>query len=485
MGTSEVCERIDFTIAGHSAPPAGGEYLEDIDPANGETIALVARGGATDIDSAVEAAREGFRSWSALIPSERAVVLNAIGDRINHRAEEFALLESRDTGKPLSQARRDIQVSARYFHFYAGIADKIYGETIPIDGKSFAFTLREPLGVTAHILPWNYPMQIGCRTIATSLATANACVVKPAEDAPLTISLLATIALEAGLPPGALNVVSGLGEEAGAALASHPGVDRVFFTGSPEVGALVQKMAADNITPVSLELGGKSPNIVFADAQLESALPVVLQSLIQNAGQTCSAGTRLLVQSPVEEMVKGKLRDLMGAVQMGPGVTDPDMGPLISGKQLDRVLGYLEIGRNEGASVLTGGGRPAAEELGRGYFVEPTLLDGVNQDMRVANEEIFGPVLSVLTFEEEEEAAAIANGSPYGLIAAIWTRDINKAFRLARSLDCGQVYVNSYGAGGGADLPFGGYKRSGYGREKGVEAVREYTQVKTVAVQVE
>ena len=485
MGTSEVCERIDFTIAGQSAPPAGGEYFEDIDPANGEAIALVARGGATDIDSAVEAAREGFRSWSGLIPSERAVVLNAIGDRINRRAEEFALLESRDTGKPLSQARRDIQVSARYFHFYAGIADKIYGETIPIDGKSFAFTLREPLGVTAHILPWNYPMQIGCRTIATSLATANACVVKPAEDAPLTISLLATVALEAGLPPGALNVVSGLGEEAGAALASHSGVDRVFFTGSPEVGALVQKMAADNIKPVSLELGGKSPNIVFADAQLESALPVVLQSLIQNAGQTCSAGTRLLVQSSVEEMVKAKLRDLMGAVQMGPGVTDPDMGPLISGKQLDRVLGYLEIGRKEGASVLTGGGRPAAEELGRGYFVEPTLLDGVNQGMRVANEEIFGPVLSVLTFEEEEEAVAIANGSPYGLIAAIWTRDINKAFRLARSLDCGQVYVNSYGAGGGADLPFGGYKRSGYGREKGVEAVREYTQVKTVAVQVE
>ena len=485
MGTSEVCERIDFTIAGQTAPPAGGDYFEDVDPSNGETIALVARGGAADIDRAVEAAREGFRSWSGLIPSERARVLNAVGDGINRRAEEFALLESKDTGKPLSQARRDIQVSARYFHFYAGIADKIYGETIPIDGKSFAFTLREPLGVTAHILPWNYPMQIGCRTIATSLATANACVVKPAEDAPLTISLLATVALEAGLPPGALNVVTGLGEEAGAALASHSGVDRVFFTGSPEVGALVQKMAADNITPVSLELGGKSPNIVFADAQLESALPVVLQSLIQNAGQTCSAGTRLLVQSSVEEMVKAKLRDLMGAVQMGPGVTDPDMGPLISGKQLDRVLGYLEIGRNEGASVLTGGGRPAAEELGRGYFVEPTLLDGVNQDMRVANEEIFGPVLSVLTFEEEEEAVAIANGSPYGLIAAIWTRDINKAFRLARSLDCGQVYVNSYGAGGGADLPFGGYKRSGYGREKGVEAVREYTQVKTVAVQVD
>ena len=339
--------------------------------------------------------------------------------------------------------------------------------------------------MTAHILPWNYPMQIGCRTIATSLAAANACVVKPAEEAPLTISLLATVALEAGLPPGALNVVTGLGEESGAALASHPGVDRVFFTGSPEVGVLVQKMAADNITPVSLELGGKSPNIVFADAQLDSALPVVFQSLIQNAGQTCSAGTRLLVQSSVEEVVKGKLRDLMGAVEMGPGVTDPDMGPLISGKQLDRVLGYLEIGRNEGASVLAGGGRPAAEELGRGYFVEPTLLDGVNQGMRVANEEIFGPVLSVLTFEEEEEAVAIANGSPYGLIAAIWTRDVNKAFRLARSLDCGQVYVNSYGAGGGADLPFGGYKRSGYGREKGVEAVREYTQLKTVAVQIE
>ena len=485
MGTSEVCERIDFTIAGQSALPAGGDYFEDIDPSNGETVALVARGGTVDVDSAVEAAREGFRSWSALLPAERALILNAIGDRINRRAEELALLESRDTGKPLSQARRDIEVAARYFRFYAGIADKIYGETIPIDGKSFAFTLREPLGVTAHILPWNYPMQIGCRTIATSLAAANACVVKPAEEAPLTISLLAVIALEAGLPPGALNVVTGLGEEAGAALASHSGVDRVFFTGSPEVGVLVQKMAADNITPVSLELGGKSPNIVFADAHLDSALPVVLQSLIQNAGQTCSAGTRLLVQSSVEEVVKGKLRELMGAVEMGPGTTDPDMGPLISGKQLDRVLGYLEVGRDEGASVLTGGGRPVNEELGRGYFVEPTLLDGVNQGMRVANEEIFGPVLSVLTFEEEEEATVIANGSPYGLIAAIWTLDINKAFRLARSLDCGQVYVNSYGAGGGADLPFGGYKRSGYGREKGVEAVREYTQLKTVAVQIE
>lgn len=478
-------EQVDPFIDGERIKSITGDYFDDIDPSTGEVMARVAQGSAADVDRAVSAARNAVSRWKAIPARERGLLLHRIGVGIRVQAEELARLESRDTGKPLSQARTDVEVAARYFQFYAGIADKIYGDTIPIDEKAFAMTFREPLGVTAHIIPWNYPIQIAARTIAPALAAGNCCVLKPAEEAPLTPARLAEIAAGEGMPPGVLNVVPGLGEEAGAALAAHPNIDHLSFTGSPETGTIVMKLAAENQKPVTMELGGKSPNIVFADADLDRALPVILRSLIQNAGQTCSAGTRLVVQSGVYPQVVSRLKELMQGVRLGPGLSDPDMGPIISQRQLDRVLGYLDVARQEGAEIAVGGQRPQDGDLAGGYFVQATLLDGVTQDMRVANEEIFGPVLATIQFDDPDEAAAIANATPYGLIAAIWSNDISKALGLARTLECGQVYINSYGAGGGVELPFGGYKRSGFGREKGVEAVREFTQVKTVAVQLQ
>lgn len=483
MAVPTVEERVQPFIDGARQEVSSGKYFEDIDPSSGEVLAYIARCGESEVDRAVRAARDAHERWQGIPVRERGRILYRIGERLRGEAETLARLESLDTGKPLSQSRADVEVAARYFQFYAGLTDKIFGETIPIDGTSFAFTFREPLGVTGHIIPWNYPLQIGARTVAPALAAGNCCVLKPAEEAPLTAIRLAEIAFGEGLPPGVLNVVPGFGEEAGRALASHPDVDHISFTGSVETGTLVMKLAAETVTPVTLELGGKSPNIVFADADLDCALPAISRALIQNAGQTCSAGTRLLVQSSIHQTMLTRLEDLLGRVRLGPGVADPDMGPLISQRQLDRVLAYLDVARQEGARIIHGGNRLQDERLRRGYFVEPTLLDGVRQGMRVANEEIFGPVLAVIPFDDPQEAAALANASPYGLVAGVWTRKVDTALELARSLKCGQVFINSYGAGGGVELPFGGYKRSGFGREKGVEAIREYTQVKTVAVQ--
>jgi acyl-CoA reductase-like NAD-dependent aldehyde dehydrogenase len=402
--------------------------------------------------------------------------------RIRERAEELALLESRDNGKPLRQARTDVQVAARYFEFFAGIADKIMGETIPLGPGFLDYTIREPIGVSAQIVPWNYPIQIGARGVAPALAAGCAVVLKPSSEAPMTALRLGEIALAAGLPAGALNVVPGTGPEAGTALASHPDINQLTFTGSVDVGIQVAKMAADNVVPVVMELGGKSPNVVFADADLDLAAQGVANAIFQNAGQTCSAGSRLLVERRAHDAFVERLADRARSMQLGPGVTDPDMGPIISRKQLETIERYVEIGRTEGAAVAAGGRRPSDPALGRGFYFQPTLLDRVAPDMRVAQEEIFGPVLAILTFDDVEEAARLANRSQYGLVAGVWTRDINKAMAISSSVKSGQVYVNTYGAGGGVELPFGGYKKSGYGREKGLESLASYTQVKNVCI---
>ena len=460
------------------------ESFQDVDPSTGQALAEVARCGAVEVDQAVAAAREVFeRTWRRTIPSERARLLRRLADLMRQELASLAEMESRDTGKPLRQARTDAEVAARYFEFYAGTVEAMYGDTIPAVADMLVYTLREPYGVTGHIVPWNYPMQIGARTVAPALAAGNCCVLKPAEEAPLTALRIGQLALEAGLPPGALNVVPGYGEEAGAALAAHPSIDHLAFTGSAEVGTLVAKAAAEHITPVTLELGGKSPNLVFADADIQTAVPVIVNSIVQNAGQTCSAGSRLLVEEAVHDDVLDAVADRFRTIRIGRGIDDPDLGPLISAEQRDRVRGYVEAGRSE-AELVVGGSIPDGEGLANGFFFQPTLFDQVPAEASIAREEIFGPVLAVGTFHDADEAIRLANSSEYGLIAAVWSRDVSRAHWLAREIRAGQIYVNTYGAGGGVELPFGGFKRSGYGREKGYEALLGYTQTKTVAVRL-
>jgi aldehyde dehydrogenase (NAD+) len=480
----ETVDVVDLVIDGAARPARSGARGTVLDPATGATLADVAAAGPDDIDAAVAAARAAQPAWSRLSPRERGQHLFAVAALVRRHAEDLARTESLDTGKPLAQARADVAVTAEYFEFYGGFADKFYGETMPLAGDSFALTFREPHGVTGHIIPWNYPLQIGCRTIVPSLMVGNACVVKPALEAPLSITRLGLLALEAGLPPGVLNVVPGDGARTGAHLADHAGIDHLSFTGGLETGVLVMTAAARHVRPITLELGGKSPSLVFADADLDRATSVLTKALIQNAGQTCSAGSRIVAEATVYDELVARLAESFEGVTLGRGIDDPDMGPVISAAQRDRVLGDIGGARAEGATVAAGGSAAEPEGLAGGYFVRPTLLVDVAPDMAVAQEEVFGPVLTVLRADDEDSALRIANGTEFGLVASVWTGDLDRAMRLARRVQAGQVYVNSYGAAGGIGLPFGGVKKSGFGREKGVEAVHEYTQTKTVVVNV-
>ena len=485
MQTVSQAQEYKLLIGGEWVASASGQTLESYNPSTGEALAHLARGSKADVDMAVAAARETFESaaWRDMVPADRGRMLWRLATMIRDRKEELARLESLDIGKPLTQARSDAEVAARYFEYYAGVADKILGHTIPVTPGIMNFTVREPWGVSAQITPWNYPMQIGCRGVAPALAAGNTVVVKPATEGALTMLAVGQIALAAGLPPGALNIVTGRGSDAGVALASHPDINHCTFTGSVETGIQVMHMTAQNVVPVNLELGGKSPNIVFADADLEQALPTVTRSIIQNAGQTCSAGSRLLVEAGAHDMVVEALRDRFASIRIGQGVDDPEMGPVISQVQRDSILDYIRIGVEEGVRLAVGGGRPEDPHLpSGGYYVQPTILDEAGVTARVSQEEIFGPVLTVSTFKDMEEAAEIANSTSFGLVSAVWTRDISKAHWLASRIRAGQVFINTYGAGGGVELPFGGYRKSGFGREKGLEAMNSYTQVKNVCI---
>jgi phenylacetaldehyde dehydrogenase len=475
-------------INGQWIDAASGKSFETPNPATGATLANVAEGDTEDIDRAVQAARKAFDEgpWSRMTPSERGRIIWRIGDLILQNAEELAQLESLDNGKPYAVAlAADVPLAADLFHYMAGWATKIEGNSINISvpympGANFhSYTLREPVGVVGQIIPWNFPLLMAAWKLGPALATGNTVILKPAEQTPLTAIRLASLIAEAGVPDGVVNVVTGFGETAGASLAAHPLVDKIAFTGSTEVGRLIVHAAAGNLKKVSLELGGKSPNIVFDDASPD-AVAGAANAIFFNHGQCCVAGSRLFVQqSRFDEVVEG-VSEIAKSIKLGPGMNaDTQMGPLVSDEQLRRVTGYLESGREDGATALTGGGRWGDT----GYFVEPTVLTNTRPDMKVVREEIFGPVVVAAPFQSLDEIAAAANDSEYGLGAGIWTQDISKAHALAKKLRAGTVWINCYNVFD-ASLPFGGYKQSGWGREMGHEVLESYTEVKAVTAQL-
>lgn len=466
-------------INGEWVAPLSGDTLPVINPSDGQEMGRIARGGAADVYAAVEAAQQAMDGgWGRLTALERGRLLTRLGQLVLDHVDELARIEALDVGKPLTQARNDAVALARYCEFYGGAADKVMGETIPyLDGYT-VYTLREPHGVTGHIVPWNYPMQIIGRSVGGALAMGNACVLKPAEEACLTALAYADLAVKAGFPKGALNVVPGLGAEAGAALSEHKGIHHISFTGSVGTGIKIQTAAAQNVVPVTLELGGKSPQLVFDDANIDAALPFLVNAGIQNAGQTCSASSRILVQRGVYDQVAEEMAKRYSALRAGPAMQDLELGPLVSARQKGIVGGFLDRGSD---LTILAQGTVVDDAPAGGSYIAPTLLSDVPEDHCLAQDEIFGPVQVLIPFDTEEEALSIANGTDYGLVSSIWSENGARQMRLAKGLKTGQVFINNYGAGGGVELPFGGRGLSGHGREKGFEALYGFSVLKTVA----
>ena len=480
-------ETIDFLkdspkkllINGKWVAAKSGKTFESINPANEEVMALIAEGDRVDVDEAVRAARTALEDakWSSISPHQRSRYLYKIADLIDENAAQLAELESLDNGKPLVNAKAaDIPGAARTFRYYAGWATKIYGETNPSDPSMFNYTQREPVGVCGQIIPWNFPLSMASWKVAPALACGNTVILKPAEQTPLTAIRLGELIQEAGIPDGVVNIVTGFGPGAGSSIAEHPGVDKVAFTGSTEVGKLILQASAGNLKRVSLELGGKSPNIIFRDSDLDAAVEAATRGVFFNSGQVCTAGTRIFIEQDVYDDFVARLVKHSESMTVGDPLHESTrLGPVVSKAQFERIKQYLDIGKREGAKVATGG-----EVLqGAGYFVKPTIFAGVHNQMRIAREEIFGPVGAALPFKDERDAIFQGNDTTYGLAAAVWTRDISRAHKVARALKAGTVWINGYG-GSDPISPFGGYKQSGFGRELGMHSIELYTQIKSV-----
>jgi acyl-CoA reductase-like NAD-dependent aldehyde dehydrogenase len=471
-----------MTIDGKSVEATSGDSFEVFDPSTGQVLTEVPRAGIPDVDSAVAAARRAVddRRWSGIRPGKRSDILNKVAELIKKNSNELAQLESIDSGKPLQLASGEMWAAAECFKYFAGWPTKVFGETNPTEDNMFVYSLREPVGVCGGIIPWNFPLIMASWKVAPALAFGNAIILKPAEQAPLTALRLAELCLEAGVPDGVVNVLSGFGEEAGAALAQHTDVDKISFTGSTEVGRKILHASEGNLKRVTLELGGKSPNIVLADANLKHASKGSMFGVFLNTGQACTAGTRILVEKSVHDDFVDQLIQATASMKVGPALEEgTGMGPVISKEQLERVTGYIAIGRSEGAEVATGGECPS--DLGDGYYVQPTVFTGVTNDMRIAQEEIFGPVVAVIPVDDVDDAIRVGNDTIYGLGSAVWTNDISKAHRVARGLKAGTVWVNTYGLYD-PSVSFGGYKQSGFGRDLGLHAMEAFTETKSVWV---
>jgi aldehyde dehydrogenase (NAD+)/betaine-aldehyde dehydrogenase len=471
-------------IDGAWAPAASGARMDTLDPGTGRPFASVAAGDAADVDAAVRAARRALSgAWRAITPAQRGRLLHRVAQVLRDNADRFAVVESLDSGKRLAEAQGDVAGAAATFEYYAGACDKHQGDTMPLGPDHLGYTLNEPVGVTAHVIPWNYPLSTAARGLAPALAAGCTAVLKPAEQTPLTALMLAALCHEAGVPPGVCNVVTGTGRDAGAPLVAHPLVQHVSFTGSVATGIDVMRAAAPQVTRLVLELGGKSPIVVLADCDVDAAVENVLGAIFENAGQICSAGSRLVIERPLHERFVARLVERARALVPGHGLRDAPMGAISSAAHLDKVAGYVDRARRRGVAVRCGGRRAVDAEQGGGWFYEATILDDLRPDDEAVQEEIFGPVLCVQVFDDLDEAVALANGTAFGLVAGVFTRDFARAHRLARDIDAGQVFINEYFAGGIA-MPFGGNRRSGFGREKGLEALRSYSRIKSVAARI-